>query len=116
MRTPFRKGRFINWHFVGPVIGYVAVAVAIVAAAFHVTHRSEPVAVSPTVDFHLTSNDRLARELAHCQTVGARAENDSDCITAWAENRRRFFNDGATTTHPASALAAPAKSGEAALP
>ncbi|MDR3387283.1 MAG: putative entry exclusion protein TrbK-alt [Rudaea sp.] len=116
MRTAFRKGRLINWHFVGPVIGYALTAVAIVATVVHVTHRSEQFAGSPPDAVHLTSNDRLARELARCQAVGARAENDSDCITAWAENRRRFFNDGATTTHPASALAARAKSGEAALP
>jgi conjugative transfer region protein TrbK len=31
--------------------------------------------------------------MARCQTLGMAAENDAACQSAWAENRRRFFND-----------------------
>ncbi len=31
--------------------------------------------------------------MAHCQTLGMAAENDAACQAAWAENRRRFFNE-----------------------
>jgi conjugative transfer region protein TrbK len=31
--------------------------------------------------------------MARCQALGMAAENDAACQAAWAENRRRFFND-----------------------
>ena len=109
MRAPFITWRVINWYFVVPVIGYVATAIAIVVAVVHIAHHAGRVVVMPVNAVHLSPNDGLTRELAHCQTIGARATNDSTCIAAWAENRRRFFS-GSTTAHPAAAPAAPAKS------
>lgn len=111
MRTPLRRERLINWQVVGPTIGYALTAVAIVAAVVHFTHQSEPVAGSPTDAVRSTPDDGLARELAHCQEIGARAENDLKCITAWAENRRRFFNGSSTEAPPVTA-----KTGEAVQP
>jgi len=35
----------------------------------------------------------LAAAMARCQALGMAAENDAACQAAWAENRRRFFND-----------------------
>jgi conjugative transfer region protein TrbK len=109
MRAPFITWRFINWYFVVPVIGYVATAIAIVVAVVHIAHHAGRGAVTPTNAVHISPNDGLARELAHCQTIGARAANDPDCNASWAENRRRFFS-GSTTAHPAAAPATRAKS------
>jgi len=103
MRSPIAKRRVINWHFVRPVIGYALTVVAMIVAVFHFIHHSGRVAAPPTNAIQLTSNDGLAHELARCQAIGARAENDPNCITAWAENRRRFFNGGSTETRPAAA-------------
>jgi conjugative transfer region protein TrbK len=104
MRAPFITWRVINWYFVVPVIGYVATAIAIVVAVVHIAHHAGRVAVTPTNAVHMSQNDGLTRELAHCQATGTRAGNDPDCIAAWAENRRRFFS-GSTTAHPATAPA-----------
>lgn len=113
MRSPIAKRRVINWYFVGPVLGYVATAVVIVAAVVHFVHHSGRVTVSPANAVHLTSNDGLTRELAHCQAIGARAANDTACIAAWAENRRRFFGGGSAVAHPP---VAPTQSEQAAQP
>ena len=109
MRAPFTTRRVINWYFVVPVIGYVATAIAIVVAVVHIAHHAGRADAPHVNAVHLTSNDGLARELAHCQTIGAPATNDSACIAAWAENRRRFFS-GSITAHPAAAPATRAKS------
>ena len=73
--------------------GYAAIALAIVATAFHFRH-DEPgerhpvdrasVAVAP-------SADPLARELVRCRAIGMAAKDDAACAAAWAENRCRFF-------------------------
>jgi conjugative transfer region protein TrbK len=55
-------------------------------------HRQRPPQSWPTSS--LTSRpDPLAAAMARCQTLGMAAENDAACQAAWAENRRRFFND-----------------------
>ena len=109
MRAPFTTRRVINWYFVVPVIGYVATAIAIVVAVVHIVHHAGRGAVRHNNTIHISPDDGLARELAHCQTIGAPGTNDSTCIAAWAENRRRFFS-GLTTAHPAAAPATRAKS------
>jgi conjugative transfer region protein TrbK len=111
MRSPIAKRRVINWYFVGPVIGYVLTAVAIVAAVIYFAHHYRRSAAPYARAVYITSIDGLARELTRCQAIGARAANEPDCIAAWAANRRRFFNGGSTETRPAAA-----KSGEAAQP
>jgi conjugative transfer region protein TrbK len=69
--------------------GYVAVAVAIAAAAFHFRHygavTSTPLRTPPS------NSDPLAPELARCQSIGMAAKDDQACTAVWAENRRRFF-------------------------
>ncbi len=34
--------------------------------------------------------------MERCQALGMAAANDAACQAAWAENRRRFFNDSPT--------------------
>jgi conjugative transfer region protein TrbK len=85
------RGRLLNIPAIGRAAGCVLVAAAIIAAAvqFHRNGLAPPVAESPTAS-HV---DPLAAALARCQTLGMAAESDAACQAAWAENRRRFFND-----------------------
>lgn len=116
MRIPIAKPRVVNWYFVGPVIGTIVTAIAIVAVLVHFTHHSGRIASPPASAMQRTSSDGLARELAHCQAMGAEAANDTDCIAAWAENRRRFFSGDSTATHLAAVPATSAKSAKASQP
>lgn len=82
-------GRFINWGCVGPLLAYLAVAVGLVAAAIYLErHSTRP---TPMPSPSMVSGRELMRELARCDALGRRAEDDSDCLAAWRENRRRFF-------------------------
>ena len=116
MRSPIAKRRVINWYFLGPVIGYIVTAIALVAAVVHFAHHRGRLALPPASAMQRTPNDALAHEIAHCQAMGAEAANDTDCIAAWAENRRRFFSGDSTAAHLAAAPTAPAKSGKASQP
>jgi conjugative transfer region protein TrbK len=71
--------------------GCVLVAAAIIGAAVQF-HRDG--AAPPVTQLTAPSRvDPLAAVMARCQTLGMAAENDAACQAAWAENRRRFFND-----------------------
>ncbi len=85
------RGRLLNIPAIGPAAGCVLVAAAIIAAAvqFHRHGAPQPLPTS----WVASRPDPLAAAMAHCQTLGMAAENDAACQAAWAENRRRFFND-----------------------
>ncbi len=85
------RSRFLNVPAVGRAAGYVLVAAAIIAAAvqFH-RHVATPQLPTSAV---ASRPDPLAAALARCQSLGMAAENNAACQAAWAENRRRFFND-----------------------
>ena len=69
--------------------GYVLVAAAIAATAFHFRH--DGTSASAPVRMPATVSDPLAPEMARCQEIGMAAKDDAACEAAWAENRRRFF-------------------------
>jgi conjugative transfer region protein TrbK len=85
------RGQFLNLPAVARAAGCVLVAATIIAAAvqFHRHGVPSPFPKS-TVPF---GTDPLAAAMARCQALGMAAENDAACQAAWAENRRRFFND-----------------------
>ena len=56
-----------------------------------------------------TATDPLLIELRRCQSIGAAGASDSDCLRAWAENRRRFLAPGA---RPAARIAEDASAQE----
>jgi conjugative transfer region protein TrbK len=96
MRAILRPLRVINWGCVLPILGYlavavaVAVAVAIIAGALYLDrHRIQP--PQPNVKTAIGQDDELARELARCEGLGSRAQDDQACVAAWAANRNRFF-------------------------
>jgi conjugative transfer region protein TrbK len=85
------RGQFLSLPAIARAAACVLVAAAIIAAAvqFH-RHGAPSQLPTPAVQ---SATDPLAAALARCQTLGMAAENDAACQAAWAENRRRFFND-----------------------
>ncbi len=79
----------LNFAATGRAVGFVLIALAIVATALH-RRYDEAQAPAPLLAPSIPS-DALGRELARCQTIGMAAEEDAACKAAWAENRRRFF-------------------------
>jgi conjugative transfer region protein TrbK len=85
------RGRFLNVPAVARAAGCLLVAAAIIGAAvqFHRHGAPRPLPTSSAA----SRPDPLAAAMARCQALGMAAENDAACQAAWAENRRRFFND-----------------------
>jgi conjugative transfer region protein TrbK len=83
------RNRRFNIVAIRRAAGFTLVAATIIAAAVHFAHQDRRSA-APAVIIPW-SPDPLARELAHCQTIGMAAADDAACGAAWAENRRRFF-------------------------
>jgi conjugative transfer region protein TrbK len=85
------RGRLFNIRAIGCAAGCVLVAAAIITAAVQFYRQGAP---RPLPTSSVASRpDPLAAAMARCQTLGMAAENDAACQAAWAENRRRFFND-----------------------
>ena len=87
-------------------IGFVLIALAIVAVAVHRRYDEEPARAPLPVPS--IPSDALARELARCQAIGMAVEEDAACKAAWAENRRRFFAAPPTDRASSSPTSAPA--------
>ena len=83
------RGRFFHWPAIGRALACLAVAGAILAAAWYAAHQPRVTGVAARAS--VVSGDVLSRALARCQTLGDAAGNDPACLAAWAENRRRFF-------------------------
>jgi conjugative transfer region protein TrbK len=85
------RGRILNVPAIGRAAGCLLVAAAIIAAAVQFQRQGPPHTL-PTSSV-ASGPDPLAAAMARCQTLGMAAENNAACQAAWAENRRRFFND-----------------------
>jgi conjugative transfer region protein TrbK len=83
------RGRPFQIQAIARAAGYIAVAVAIAAAALH--FRQNGAGTSTPLRTPSIESDPLAPELARCQSIGMVAKDDPACEAAWAENRRRFF-------------------------
>lgn len=66
----------------------IAVTVAVIEATRPTTRAAPPMAAAQGPE---RDADPLRQELRRCQAVGAAAADDSACLQAWAENRRRFL-------------------------
>ena len=93
------RGRLLNPLAIGRSLGFVLVAIAMVATVLHLRRDARPTP-SP-LSQPWVSADRLAAELTRCRTLALAAKDDARCEAAWAENRRRFFTyaPGATPAH-----------------
>ena len=102
MRAHFINWRLVNWRYVGPLLGELAVAGGVVTGAIYLErHNTKATPSSKTIELTQTGNE-LARELAHCQSLGQRAEDNHDCLAVWSENRRRFFGGAGPNSSPPS--------------
>lgn len=81
----------------------IFIAIAITMTAIEMSRAPDPVRDEPAAvaDTSVTA-DPLLIELRRCQSLGASGARDSDCLRAWAENRRRFLAPGA---RPAARIA-----------
>jgi conjugative transfer region protein TrbK len=84
-------GRLLNLPAIGRAAGCLLVAAAIIAATVQFHRHGAPRSL-PTSAV-ASRPDPLAAAMARCQALGMAAENDAACEAAWAENRRRFFDD-----------------------
>jgi conjugative transfer region protein TrbK len=100
MRGPFKNWRPINWGCAGPVLVTLAVAAGIGITAVSLERHAVHTRAAVQSKIGARPSDPLLRELARCQELGTRAEDDQACIAAWRENRRRFF--GGASANPQS--------------
>jgi conjugative transfer region protein TrbK len=102
------RGRLLNVPAVARAVGFVLVAIAIVATTLHFRTSGPQVQglpASPAAAF-----DPLALELERCQVLATQAKDDAACEAAWAESRRRFFTypaEANSTTAPAASPKSP---------
>ena len=97
------RGRLLTLPAIARAMGFVLVAVAIVAATLHFREATSRLPVTPSP---AATIDALSEELKRCQVLAAQAKDDAACEAAWAESRRRFFTyqrpSDATTPSPAA--------------
>lgn len=99
------RGRLLNFPAIGRALGFVFVAVAIVAAAVHFAQDAPSARQQPAEA--PASADPLASEMLRCQALAMAAKDDAGCEAAWAENRRRFFTYRSAPSGTATPAAAP---------
>jgi conjugative transfer region protein TrbK len=98
-----RATRFLNLPAVARALGFVVVAIAILATALHFS--TQPRRAEPRAADAPATADPLAEELLRCQLIADQAKDDAACEAAWAESRRRFFtypSASAPTADPAA--------------
>lgn len=71
----------------------VLIAFALTARAIHLTLEGGPGPARPSASIGVDTPraDPLRETMVRCQGLGEAATRDSDCLAAWAENRRRFL-------------------------
>ncbi|GGO91625.1 putative entry exclusion protein TrbK-alt [Stakelama pacifica] len=92
---------------IGAII-FIAIAITMTAIEMNRAPkpaRDEPAAVADTP----ATADPLLIELRRCQSLGQAGASDSDCLRAWAENRRQFL---APSARPAARIAEDASAQE----
>ncbi|MEP7008066.1 MAG: putative entry exclusion protein TrbK-alt [Sphingomonas bacterium] len=77
-------------------IGAIAfAAIAITMTAIEMRDAGNPAPEHAAAVPIANDADPLHGELIRCQMIGQAGASDSDCLRAWAENRRRFLAPGA---------------------
>ena len=96
------RARLLSIGTVSRVGGALAVAAAIVATSVQFRNGHVSAGSSAGMASSSVRDDPLAHELVRCRAIGMAARDDAACEAAWAENRRRFFNDGPPSDRTAS--------------
>jgi len=115
MRAPPNKPRLIHWPGVLRFLVYVVVAFALIAAVALLPHHARPPVAAIKLAAPSELTNPLMRELVRCQNLGDRATNDPECLKAWNENRRRFF-DGVRDVNAFSPARTPKATGSTSQP
>jgi conjugative transfer region protein TrbK len=98
------RGCFLNLPAIARAVGFVLVAIAIIAATLH--FRAAPSRLPDHTASPAAISDPLSDELKRCQVLAAQVKDDAECEAAWADSRRRFF----TYQQPLNTTALPAVS------
>jgi conjugative transfer region protein TrbK len=83
------RRRLLHLPAIARAVGFVLVAIALIAAALHFHASASHIA--PHQTGLSAAADPLAAELKRCQLIAEEAKDDPACEKAWVENRRRFF-------------------------
>ena len=75
------------------LLAVVFIAIAMTATAIHMARNDEPAVSRATPAFspETPRTDPLRDALLRCQEMGEAAIRDANCLSTWAENRRRFL-------------------------
>lgn len=84
----------------------VFVAVAVTATAIEMTRKEDGHDSAVPQARSAPARDPLGAELARCSAMGEAGSRDPGCLKTWAENRRRFLGQPAST--PSAATEPPA--------
>lgn len=88
----------------------IFIAIAITMTAIEMSRPPGPAREGPAaLPDSSAAADPLLIELRRCQSLGQAGATDSDCLRAWAENRRRFL---APSGRPAARIAEDASAQE----
>lgn len=90
------RGRLLTIPAVARALGFILIAIAIIAAAIHFPR--DPHQASAPSALPAGGADPLAAELARCQALSIAGKDDAGCEAAWAESRKRFFSDTRPST------------------
>ena len=75
------------------LLAVVFIAFAMTATAIHLARNNEPATFrpAPSLSPETPRADPLRDALLRCQQMGEAAIRDADCLSTWAESRRRFL-------------------------
>jgi conjugative transfer region protein TrbK len=73
------------------LIALILVGVILAAAAAWMATQDRSAATGPVASESSVASDPLKSEFERCQLLGEAGAQDPACLSAWAENRRRFL-------------------------
>ena len=98
------------------IVAVIFVAVAVTATAIEMTRKEESPAMAAPRASSAASVPNPGREaLRRCQTLGAAALRDDDCLRLWKQQRDRFLGLETPSARPSSEPITP-QSPDAAMP
>ena len=79
-------------------MAFVLLAIAATAVQFQLGDQKPAAPVSSTPV--MVDADPIRAELVRCQSLGEAGAHDSNCLRAWAANRRRFLGGNTPNNQP----------------
>ncbi len=82
------------------LIALILIGVILAGAAAWMVTADQPTSPERRSAASLVAADPLRAEFARCQGLGEAGAHDPACLSAWAENRRRFLAPDRRTATP----------------